>query len=76
MFPSHEEALGAFAQLVDPSVIDIWGRDLIVRWGAELRHDRSNMRDLLSQVTRLQAENYRLRLELAEINLKQKTGEN
>jgi hypothetical protein len=36
----------AFTQL-STEAIDIWGRDLIVRWGAELRHDRSNVRDLM-----------------------------
>lgn len=70
-FASHDDALRAFGELVSTEALDVWGRDLVVRWGAEMRQERSNVRDLMAQVTRLQAENYRLRLELAELGLKQ-----
>jgi hypothetical protein len=67
-FPTHEEAVAAFALLLKFGNAT-WERDVYVHWASEQRNERASLKELTAQVTRLQAENYRLRLELAERNL-------
>jgi len=70
-FETHDEALQGYQMIVNH------GRDLgwVVRWAGASGKRQASMRQLMTQLARLQEENSRLRLDVAELRLRLEQAE-